>query len=85
MQFSEKKNHPREGDEKKIAPLSDDPPPDKTSYPQSNGAEWCVPQGGTNLERGMGMCRGHDPFFQARRRSLIYHQCAAHINRIFNF
>ena len=28
--------------------------------------------GGLTLERGMGMCRGHDPLFQASRRSLAY-------------
>ena len=31
------------------------------------------PRGGAlTLDWGMGMCRGHDPFFQASRRSLAY-------------
>ena len=50
---------------------------------------WCVllhskitvtPGGSLTLERGMGMCRGHDPLFwgQSRLPSLpIYRQCAA--------
>ena len=40
----------------------------------------CYPRGGgTDQERGMGMCRGHDPLFsgQSALPSLpIYHQCA---------
>ena len=30
------------------------------------------PGGGTHIGKGMGMCRGHDPFFQASRGSLAH-------------
>ena len=50
---------------------------------------WADPGGGAlTLERGMGMCRGHDPLFsdQSPLPSLpIYRQCAALVPLVFNF
>ena len=48
-----------------------------------------APSGGAfTLERGMGMCRGHDPLFSGLSPlpSLpIYRQCAALVTPVFNF
>ena len=35
--------------------------------------------GALTLESGTGMCRGHDPFFQASRRSLNLPSCVPHV------
>ena len=46
------------------------------------------PGGALTLERGMGMCCGHDPLFsgQSPLPSLpIYRQCAALVTPVFNF
>ena len=43
------------------------------SPPFKPQGEWLYPGGGAlTLERGMGMCRGHDPLFQTSRRSLAH-------------
>ena len=48
-----------------------------------------TPGGGAlTLERGMGMCRGHDPFFSGQSplpSPPIYRQCAALVPPVFNF
>ena len=47
-----------------------------------------TPGGGTDLERGMGMCRGHDPLFSGHPALLslpIYHHCATLMPLIFKF
>ena len=49
---------------------------------------WVKPGGALTLERGMGMCRGHDPLFsdQSPLPSLpVYRQCAALVPLVLNF
>ena len=45
-------------------------------------------RGTLTLERGMGMCRGHDPLFSGHSplpSPQIYRQCAALVPPVFNF
>ena len=47
-----------------------------------------ISRGALTLERGLGMCRGHDPLFsgQSPLPSLpIYCQCAALVTPVYNF
>ena len=47
-----------------------------------------IPGRALTLERGMGMCRGHDPLFSGQSplpSQPIYHQCAALVTPVFKF